>query len=146
MIRLKGVHIAKVDEVCTAAESTVMHHKGGTISDRLVMDAHAPIGHVWHSRPHPAEYCISIAILIRPIRHERAKSAARSSPAQLLQCHAGMPYLRHVADLAVSELHDVDVVRSRLFAGRLTRAAGTGMSTRKDSIGSDVVSFGIGGE
>jgi hypothetical protein len=52
-----------------------------------------------------------------------------------------MPYLRHVADLVVSELHHVDVVRSRLFAGRLTRTTGTGMSTRKDSIGSDVVSF-----
>src|SRR5258707_7949421 len=57
-----------------------------------------------------------------------------------------MPYLRHVADLVVSELHHVDVVRSRLFAGRLTRTTGTGMSARKDSIGSDVVSFGIGGE
>src|SRR5712671_4968931 len=57
-----------------------------------------------------------------------------------------MPYLRHVANLVVSELHHVDVVRSRLFAGRLTRPPGTGMSTRKDSIGSDVVSFGIGGE
>src|ERR1700738_5098584 len=55
-----------------------------------------------------------------------------------------MPYLRHVADLVVSELHHVDVVRSRLFAGRVTRTPGTGMSTRKDSIGSDVVSFGIG--
>src|SRR5216684_3055355 len=57
-----------------------------------------------------------------------------------------MPYLRHVADLVVTELHHVDVVRSRLFARRLTRTAGTSMSTRKDSIGSDVVSFVIGGE
>ncbi len=48
MIRFKGVHIAKVDEVCAAAESTVMHHKGGTISNGLVMDAHIPIGHEWH--------------------------------------------------------------------------------------------------
>src|SRR4051794_8992982 len=71
----------------------------------------------------------------------RAKPAARSSPAQLPQCHTGMPYLRQMADFVVSELHDVDVVRSRLFAGRLTRAAGTGMSTREDSVGSNVVSF-----
>src|SRR5882757_7053819 len=57
-----------------------------------------------------------------------------------------MPNLRHVADLVVSELHHVDIVRSRLFAGRLTWTPGTGMSTRKHSKGSDVVSFGIGGE
>ena len=57
-----------------------------------------------------------------------------------------MPYLRHVADLVASELHHVDVVRSRLLAGRLTRTTGTRMSTRKDSIGSDAVSFSIGGE
>ena len=57
-----------------------------------------------------------------------------------------MPDLRHVADLVASELHYVDIVRRRLLAGRLTRTTGTGVSTRKDSIGSDVVSFGIGGE
>src|SRR5258707_7846969 len=57
-----------------------------------------------------------------------------------------MPYLCHVANPVASELHHVDVVRSRFFAGRLTRTAGTSMNTRKDGIDSDVVSFGIGSE
>ena len=57
-----------------------------------------------------------------------------------------MPDLRHVADLVASELHYVDIVRRRLLAGRLTRTAGTGVSTRKDSIGSDIVSLGVGDE
>ena len=53
MIRFQGIHIAKVDPVCAAAESAVMHHKRGTISDGLVVDAHTPIGDEWHARPSP---------------------------------------------------------------------------------------------
>ena len=56
-----------------------------------------------------------------------------------------MPNLRHVADLVAGELHHIDVIRDRLFAGRLSRTTGTGMSTRKDTVGSDVVALGISG-
>src|SRR5882672_9478833 len=57
-----------------------------------------------------------------------------------------MPNLRHVADLIAGELHHIDVIRGRLFAGRLARTTGTGMSTRKDTVGSDVVALGISGK
>ena len=49
-----------------------------------------------------------------------------------------MPDLRHVADLVASELHYIDVIRVRLFAGRLARTTETGMSTRKDAVNSVV--------
>jgi hypothetical protein len=39
-----------------------------------------------------------------------------------------MPNLRQVADLVAGELHHIDVIRGRLFAGRLARTTGTGMS------------------
>src|SRR6266849_5446671 len=55
------------------------------------------------------------------------------------------PNLRHVADLVAGELHHIDVIRDRLFAGRLAQTTGTGMSTRKDTVGSDVVALGISG-
>ena len=54
-----------------------------------------------------------------------------------------MPNFSHVADLVAGELHHIDIIRGRLFAGRLARTTGTGMSTRKDTVGSDVVSLGI---
>ncbi len=57
-----------------------------------------------------------------------------------------MSNLRHVADLVAGELHHMDVIRGRLFAGRLARTTGTGMSTRKDTVGSDVVALGISGK
>ena len=60
MIRFKGVHIAKVDEVYPAAESTVMHHERGTMADGLVMDARTSIGHEWHGPLPPAKDPISI--------------------------------------------------------------------------------------
>jgi hypothetical protein len=57
-----------------------------------------------------------------------------------------MPDLRHVADLVAGELHHIDVIRDRLFSDRLSRTTGTGMSTRKDTVGSDVVvALGISG-
>ena len=51
-----------------------------------------------------------------------------------------------MAYLVAGELHHVDVVRTRLLTGRFTRTTGTSMSTRKDSIGGDVVSFSVSGE
>src|SRR6266700_2178240 len=48
--------------------------------------------------------------------------------------------------LSPRELHHIDVTRGRrLFAGRLARTTGTGMSTRKDTVGSDVVALDISG-
>ena len=52
----------------------------------------------------------------------------------------------HVADLVTVELHDVDVVRSCLFVGRLTRAAGTGTGPPKNGLSRYVVAFSIGGK
>ena len=57
-----------------------------------------------------------------------------------------MPNLRHVADLVSGELHHIDVIRARLFAGRLTWTTGAGMRTREDTVGSDVVSLDISGK
>ena len=57
-----------------------------------------------------------------------------------------MPNLRHVAELVSGKLHHIDVIRARLFAGRLTWTAGASMRTREDTVGSDVVSLGISGK
>src|SRR4026209_1518933 len=57
-----------------------------------------------------------------------------------------MPNLRHVADLVAGKLHHADVIRARLFAGRLTWSAWASMRTREDTVGSDVVSLGISGK
>ena len=51
MIRFHGIHIAKIDPVCAAAEGAVMHHKRRTISDGLAIDAHTPISYEWHACP-----------------------------------------------------------------------------------------------
>ena len=57
-----------------------------------------------------------------------------------------MPNLRHVADLVSGELHHIDVIRDRLFAGRLTWTTGASiMRTREDTVGGDVVALGISG-
>ena len=56
-----------------------------------------------------------------------------------------MPDLRHVADLVSGELHHIDVIRARLFAGRLTWTTGASMRTREDTVGGDVVALGISG-
>jgi hypothetical protein len=47
-IRLQGIHTAVIDPVGATAEKAVLHNKGGTFSEALVMDAHAPIGQEWH--------------------------------------------------------------------------------------------------
>src|SRR5262249_35932547 len=78
-----------------------------------------------------------------PYANGEGLQLGRSGPTQLLQRHAGVPNLRHVAYLVPRELHHINVVRSRLLAGRFTRTTGTSMSTRKNRIGSDVVSFSI---
>ena len=85
MIRFQGIHIAKVDPGCAAAEGTVMHHKGGTISNGLVVDAHTLIGHEWHSLPPiPPSTAFSVhkirAVNERqcPFRGQKAKYSLRA--------------------------------------------------------------------
>src|SRR5258705_13259418 len=98
---------------------------------------------------YPRLRVLSLSLIDTPIfatRRGRSNEGCRSDPSQFLQSHTRMPDLRHVADLVASELHYVDIVRRRLLAGRLTRTTGTGVSTRKDSIGNDIVSLGVGGE
>ena len=67
--------------------------------------------------------------------------AQPSSFSAIPECQIFVMWLIFVA----GELHHIDIIRGRLFAGRLARTTGTGMSTRKDTVGSDVVALGISG-
>src|ERR1700745_2707447 len=52
------------------------------------------------------------------------------SPAELLHGPAGVPDLCHVPDFVTGEIHDIDIIRRRVFAGRRAGAALAGMRSK----------------
>src|SRR5215471_700257 len=67
-------------------------------------------------------------------------------PAEFLPGPAGVPDLGHVADLAVLELHHVDVVAAGALAGGRHRAARAAVGAREHRVGADVGALLVGGE
>src|SRR5215471_14775277 len=62
-----------------------------------------------------------------------------SCPAEVLQCQAGIPDLRHVRDLVAFELHDVDVIRTHAASRRGNRTALARMGAMEYTVSGDVV-------
>src|SRR5215472_3568244 len=67
-------------------------------------------------------------------------------PAEFLHGPARVPDLGHMADLAVLELHHVDIVAAGALAGWRHRAAFGAVSTREHGVGADVIALLVGGE
>src|SRR5215510_4182999 len=67
-------------------------------------------------------------------------------PAEFSHGPAGVPDLGHVADLAVLELHHVDIVAAGALAGWRHRAALAGVGAGEHGAGADVVAVMVGGE
>src|SRR6266516_508139 len=76
----------------------------------------------------------------------RYPSGGLPGPAEFLQGPAGVPDFGHVADLAVRELHHVDVVAAGALAGGGHRAALAGVGAGEHGVGADVVALMVGGE
>src|SRR5262245_46993294 len=67
-------------------------------------------------------------------------------PAEFPHGPAGVPDLGHVADLAVLELHHVDIVGAGALAGWGHRAAVAAVGAREHGVGGDVFALMVGGE
>src|SRR6516165_6891872 len=67
-------------------------------------------------------------------------------PTEFPHCPAGVPDLGHVADLAVLELHHVDIVGAGAFAGGGHRAALAAVGAGEHGAGADVIALMVGGE
>jgi hypothetical protein len=71
----------------------------------------------------------------------RARRVPRSAPAEFLHGPAGVPDFCHVPDFVPGEIHDIDVIGRRAFAGRRAGTALAGMGGREDAIGTHAVSI-----
>src|SRR5215471_3217466 len=67
-------------------------------------------------------------------------------PAEFLHGPSRVPDLGHVADLAVLELHHIDIVAAGALAGWRHRAALPAVGAREHGIGADVIALLVGGE
>src|SRR5215472_15887917 len=67
-------------------------------------------------------------------------------PAEFSHGPPGVPDLGHVADLAVLELHHVNVVAAGALASWGHRAALAAVGTGEHGVGADVIALMVGGE
>src|SRR5215469_1298724 len=72
--------------------------------------------------------------------------ARLSGPAKFPHGPAGVPDLAHVTDLAVLELHHVDIVAAGALAGWGHRAALAGVRAREHGVDGDVIALVVRGE